>query len=428
MTSPSAMPATLYAATARPSQSFPGLDGNTRADVVVVGGGLTGLSTALHLAESGARVVVLEAHEPGWGASGRNGGHVNPGLKPDPDEIVGHLGAERGERTVRFAWSAAQFTFDLIGRLGIACDARQNGTLRVAYSPRHADGVRTSAEQGMRRGFPVRLLERDEVARRTGTDRYVVAMLDESGGDLQPLDYSRGLAVAAQRAGAVIHGATPVRDLARSPGGWTVSCAGGTVSAQTVVLATNGYTDALVPALRRSIVPVFSSIVSSSVLPPDVAAQVMPTRSVLYESGHITVYLRVDRDGRLLMGGRGPQHPISTADAISYLAHYARRLWPIIGDVRWEKAWNGQLAMTTDHYPHLHRIEPGLIACLGYNGRGVAMATAMGHEVARLVQGAHPDDIALPLSAVTPIPFHAFWRLGVIAKVLEGRIRDRLDL
>jgi glycine/D-amino acid oxidase-like deaminating enzyme len=422
------LPPSLYAATARPAPPCVALQGDRRADVAIVGAGFTGLSTALHLAEAGADVVVVDANEPGWGASGRNGGQINPGLKLDPDQICADLGAERGERLVRFAWAAAETTFALIRRLGIACDARQAGTLRTAYHPGHARAVEVSAEQGIRYGFPVQLLDRPEVHKATGTDRYLVAMRDASGGDLHPLDYARGLAASATRAGARIHGASPVRSIDRVNDRWVVSTPTGTVSADQVILATNGYTDGLRSALRRSIVPVYSSIVASAPLPPEVAAQVMPSRSVLYESGNITIYLRVDHDGRLLIGGRGPQHPLSDSSQLGYLSDYARRLWPSIGDIAWEKAWNGQLAMTADHYPHLHEIEPGLIASLGCNGRGVALSTAMGGELARLALGKNPRDLALPVTPVRPIPLHAFWRTGVATKIVEGRIRDRLGL
>ena len=154
----------------------------------------------------------------------------------------------------------------------------------------------------------------------------------------------------------------------------------------------------------------------------------MPGRGVLYESGNITVYLRVDKENRLLIGGRGPQRPIGSHTAVDYLIRYAERLWPVVRRVEWTHGWNGQLAMTPDHYPHLHQPAPGLIACLGYNGRGVALSTAMGGEVAKFAMGASPEDIAMPVSPITPVPFHRFWRLGVQAKVLEGRIRDRLGV
>lgn len=422
------LPASLYAATVRPAQLFPPLQESRRADVVIIGAGFTGLSTALHLAETGANVVVLEANEPGWGASGRNGGQINPGLKMDPDQVIADLGAERGERLVRFAWATAETTFALIRRLGIECDARQGGTLRAAYQFSHAKAIERSAKQGIRYGLPVQLLDQTEVREATGSDRYLAAMRDTSGGDLQPLDYARGLAASAARAGAAIYGASPVRSIVRNGDRWSVATPVAEVSSEFVILATNGYTDDLRPALRRSIVPVYSSIVSSSPLPPAIAQRIMPSRSVLYESGNITIYLRVDKDDRLLIGGRGPQHPLSDASQLGYLSDYAQHLWPFIGRVTWEKAWNGQLAMTKDHYPHIHEIEPGLVACLGCNGRGVALLTAMGGELAKYALGKDSSALALPLTPVRPIPFHAFWRAGVAAKIMEGRVRDRLGL
>ena len=422
------LPLSLYAATARPAPPTPRLDGDRQADVVVIGAGFTGLSTALHLAERGADVVVLEANEPGWGASGRNGGQVNPGLKPDPDEVEAAFGPDLGGRMVRFAWGAPETTFALIRRWQIACDARQGGTLRAAYQPAHAAGVRRSAEQGMRRGLPVTLLERDAAREATGADRYLAVMRDASGGDLQPLDYARGLARAAMQAGAAVHGGTPVTALSRAEGRWRVATPGGTVTAETVILGTNGYTGDLWPGLRRSIVPVFSSIAATAPLPEAVVRDVMPMRASLYESGHITVYLRVDQHNRLLIGGRGPQRPIADPSPVAYLIRYAERLWPALKGAEWTHGWNGQLAMTPDHYPHIHQPAPGLLCCLGYNGRGVALSTAMGGEVARLATGMPAREVAMPVTPIQPLPFHGFWRLGVAAKVMEGRLRDRLGL
>jgi glycine/D-amino acid oxidase-like deaminating enzyme len=419
------LPPSLYAATARPAPPTPPLDGDAEADVLVIGAGFTGLSTALHLAGGGTRVIVLDAAEPGWGASGRNGGQVNPGLKPDPDTVERDFGPELGGRMVRFAWGAPQATFDLIRRWQIDCDARQGGTLRAAYRPRHAEGVRRSAEQGMRRGMPVTLLDRAAARDATGHDRYLAVMIDASGGDVQPLDYARGLAGAAQRAGAAVHGGTRVTALARAGAGWCATTPHGSVRADAVLLATNGYTDDLWPGLRRSVVPVFSSIAATAPLEEAALRGIMPHRGSLYESGHITVYLRVDRAGRLLIGGRGPQRPIGDHGPVQYLIDYAGTLWPQLRGAAWTHGWNGQLAMTKDHYPHIHEAAPGLFACLGYNGRGVALSTAMGGEIAKLLSGAPARDIAMPVSPIRPIAFHGFWRLGVMAKVAEGRIRDR---
>jgi glycine/D-amino acid oxidase-like deaminating enzyme len=155
---------------------------------------------------------------------------------------------------------------------------------------------------------------------------------------------------------------------------------------------------------------------------------IMPMRASLYESGHITVYLRVDQHNRLLIGGRGPQRPIADPSSVAYLIRYAERLWPALKGTDWTHGWNGQLAMTPDHYPHIHQPAPGRLCCLGYNGRGVALSTAMGGEVAKLATGTPAGEIAMPVTPIRPMPFHGFWRLGVAAKVVEGRLRDRLGL
>ena len=198
--------------------------------------------------------------------------------------------------------------------------------------------------------------------------------------------------------------------------------ASGIVAAGQVVLATNGYTDDLWPGLRRSIVPVFSGIAASAPLPADLAAAVFPLRASLYELGQVTVYYRLDSENRLLMGGRCAQRDLSGPDALGFLIGYANRLWPALRGIAWQFGWSGQLAVTPDHYPHLHEPAPGVIAALGYNGRGVAMATAMGGQIARRLRG---DGIDMPITDLRPIPFHGRWRSAVAARVLYGQIRDR---
>ena len=205
-------------------------------------------------------------------------------------------------------------------------------------------------------------------------------MLDRRGGQVNPLGYARGLAQAAMQAGAAVHGATPALDVQRNG---AVACAHADRhgAADKLVLATNGYTDDVWPGLRRSVVPVFSAIVASEPLPR------VPMQSVLYELGRVTVYYRFDRANRLLMGGRSVQRDIADPRELRYLISYAERLWPEIRGARWTHAWSGQLAITPDHYPHVHEPHESVLVCLGYNGRGVAMSTAMGPQLARRVIG-----------------------------------------
>jgi glycine/D-amino acid oxidase-like deaminating enzyme len=425
---PLPLPRSLYADTAQPAPETPRLDTDRRASVVVVGGGLTGLSAALHLAERGVDTVVLEANEPGWGASGRNGGQVNPGLKHDPDTVDADFGPDLGRRIVALSGNAPNFVFDLIRRHQIACSALQSGTLRSAITVRGGHQVRSSAEQWLRRDGPVCVLERDDIAAATGTGRYQAAMLDRRGGQLNPLGYARGLARAAMQQGAAVHGGSPVRRLSRAGSSWRVETPTGSVTAEKLILATNGYTDGLWPGLRRSLVPLFSAIAATEPLPEAIVQEIMPSRSSLYEIGSVTVYYRFDTDNRLLMGGRSVQRDVTAPDALRYLTKYAVRLWPVLRDVRWTHGWSGRLAYTPDHYPHIHEPDDAVLVCLGYNGRGVAMSSAMGPELARRVIGGPAAEIDMPITSVREMPFHALWRSGVAARVAYGRIRDMLGL
>jgi glycine/D-amino acid oxidase-like deaminating enzyme len=422
------MPPSLYADTARPAPATPPLEGDRHASVVVVGGGFTGLSSALHLAAKGVDVVVLEANEPGWGASGRNGGQVNPGLKHDPDQVEADFGPDLGGRMVALSGNAPNVVFDLIQRHQISCSALQSGTLRSAISVSGGGEVRASAEQWIRRGGPVSVLERNEIGAVTGTDRYRAAMLDRRGGQVNPLGYARGLAQAAMQQGAAVHGGTRVLKAGKTGAGWRLDTARGVVTAEKLILATNGYTDNLWPGLRRSIVPVFSAIAATEPLPDALVRSIMPSRSSLYEIGNITVYYRIGTDNRLLMGGRSVQGDVTAPERLHYLTNYAVRLWPALRGVRWTHGWSGQLAYTPDHYPHIHEPDENVLVCLGYNGRGVAMSSAMGPELARRVMGGKAAAIDMPITTIREMPFHALWRSGVAARVAYGRIRDMLGL
>jgi glycine/D-amino acid oxidase-like deaminating enzyme len=418
------LPPSLYADTARPAPETPPLDGDRTVSVAIVGGGFTGLSTALHLAEQGVDVAVLEAHEPGWGASGRNGGQVNPGLKHDPDKVEADFGPDLGGRMVKLSGNAPNVVFDLIQRHQIACESLQAGTLRVAFQNRTLGHLRQTAEQWMRRGNDVNLLDRDVISGLTGTDRYLGAMLDRRGGQLNPLGYARGLAAAAINAGAAVHGGTVVSRINKASGRWRLTTSTGTVTADKIVLATNGYTDDLWPRIRRTIVPAYSAIAASEPVPDDV----MPSRSSLYELGEVTVYYRKDRDHRVLMGGRSVQRDVSRPEELRYLIDYAIRLWPAMGKLRWTHGWSGQVAITTDHYPHIHEPDETVLVCLGYNGRGVAMSTAMGPELARRTIAGREAEIAMPITGMREIPFHGLWKTAVEARVVYGRVRDYLGL
>lgn len=418
----------LWNATANPAPPTPPLDGEAEADVAVVGGGFTGLSTALHLAEKGVSVTLLEAETPGWGASGRNGGQVIPGLKHDPDEVEQLFGTEMGGRVVRFAGGTADLVFSLIERHGIACDADRRGWIQGAHDALGLVQTDRRAADWSRRGAPVEALDKAEVRRLLGCDGYAGGLIDRRGGALHPLNYATGLAEAAIRAGARIHGQSRVSRIERASGGFVLHTAQGRLKAGRIVIGTNGYADALHDPLRRSIVPARSVQVATRPLSDNLRKSILPEGQVVSDTRRLLLYFRLDAEGRFLMGGRGAFGEPGIVARQADLRAVAERLFPQLGGIEWQHHWGGFVALTTDHLPHLHELEPGITTALGYNGRGVAMATAMGKLLAEHASGKPAADLDFPLTGLRPIPFHALRKPAVVATTMWYRLRDRLGL
>lgn len=413
----------LYAETAPAAPGYPAFAGTAQADVAVIGGGIAGLSCALHLAEQGQNVILLEAHEIGWGASGRNGGQVNPGLKPSPTALKQLYGEELGNKLIALGAEGPDLLFDLVARHNIHCEAKRNGTLRAVKSARQGKLAKTLADDYASHGAPASYLEAKEIAAKTGTNHYHGALFDARGGSVNPLAYARGLANAAALAGVRIFINSSVTSISRLAAGWQLTLAGGALTTDQVVLCANAYQSGIVPGLVQTQVPVYSMITATEPLPGELGNSIMPSDSVLYEQADITVYYRKDTAGRLLMGGRSPSRALVAGDT-AFLRRYAATLWPGLKEIRWTHDWNGQLAITTDHMPHIHETAPGLISVLGCNGRGVALMTALGRRIARYMALDEQDALIPPVSAVKPILFHHFWKLGVALRVTQGRILD----
>ena len=427
MTEPFPLAPALWAATAASAPPTPPLEDSTSADVCIVGGGYTGLSTALHLAERGIRALVLEAREPGWGASGRNGGQVIPGLKYDPDEIVGMFGAERGQRLIEFAGGTADVVFDLIEKHRMEVPRHRSGWIQGAHTEANVELVRSRADQWSRLGASVQFLDKPEVDRLLGTDKYLGGWLDRRGGAIQPLSYAHGLAKAALAAGARIHGQTPASRLVRAGARWSVETGPGkTVTADRVVICTNGYTGELWPQLRRTAIAINSYQVATEPLSDNLRRSVLPEGQVLSDTRKLLLYFRLDHTGRLLMGGRGPfREPRGERDW-AHLVRVIAKMFPQLAGVPIAFRWCGRIAMTRDHLPHLHEPAPGLLIDMGCQGRGIGLQTATGKAMAEYIATSNAAALPLPFSPIEPIPFHGLQRLYVGAAVTWYRLSDGL--
>ena len=395
--------------------------------MVIVGAGFSGLTAALHLAEAGLSVVVLDAGEPGWGASGRNGGQVIPGLKYDPDDLVAKFGAEAGEHLARVAGGAADIVFDLIARHGIDCEARRCGWIQPAFAAADVRMVARRAEQWQRRGARVTVLDRETTCRLVGSPIYRGGWLDHRAGSVQPLSYSRGLARAAQKAGAIVCGGSRAVALRRDTARWKLTTAHGpVVSAEHVLLATNGYTDTLWPLARQTVIAANSFQVATEKLPNELRRTVLPQGHVASDTRKLLLYYRCDHDGRLIMGGRGPFREPTDPRDFRHLERVIGLLFPQLKGQRCEFRWSGRVALTYDHLPHVHRPVPGLTLLLGYNGRGVAMATTLGKLVAQNLIAPADNPLPLPITRIQPIPLHKLHRAYATAILQMYRVRDYL--
>ena len=417
----------LWAATAVPAPATAPLDTDTQADVIVVGAGYCGLSTALHLAERGVRVVVLEAKEIGFGGSGRNGGQVIPGLKHDPGELLRMFGPEEGQRLVDFAKGTADAVFELIDKHRMDVPRTRQGWIQGAHTPAALQLAERRTRDWQAQGVAARQLGRNETARLLGTDKYFGGWLDPRGGGVQPLSYARELARAAQAAGVVIHTGTPVTELTQANGKWQAATARGPrVTAERVVMCTNGYTDGLWPGLRKTIINANSFQVATEPLPEAIRKTVLPEGHVSSDARNLLLYYRLDHAGRLLMGGRGTfrEPDAGQPGDWSHLEHVVAKLFPQAAGVPIAYRWCGHVAITRDYLPHLHEPAPGLLIDIGCQGRGVGLQTRMGQALAQYV--ATGDKKALPVqpSDMRPFPLYGLRRLYVSAVIGWYRMTD----
>ena len=408
-----------------PAPATAPLDRNIECDVAIVGGGYTGLHAAVHLASEGERTIVLEAGDIGQGASGRNGGQIVPGLKHDPETLV-RMG-QRGEQFVAFAGNCAERTFEFIQANALDCDASQTGWVQPAVTPKQFNAVRSRASQWRRYGgVDARILDRREVREVTGTDAYIGAWIDPRGGRLQPLSYARELCRLAIAKGAPVHTRSPAESLTRKNENWVLRSNGYEVTARKVILATNGYRQPLLPDLYRSIFPSHSVQIATEPLDSVRRAGILPAGLPVSDSRRLLKYFRFDADGRFIIGGRGSFGESDSGRHFSGLRAFAQGMFPQLEGVRWEHGWAGKIALTLDHLPHIHNPEPGLYVALGYNGRGIALASQAGILLGRLCQGMPHAESPLPVTDIRKIPLHIFRRPALEAAVVWYRLLDQL--
>ena len=410
-------------------EGSPRLSQNITCDVTVIGAGFTGLRAAHKIAESGRDVVVVEAMDVGFGASGRNGGQVNPMLPFNgPDQVIKHIGVDYFQRLAKVSLASADSLFTYIKEQQIECEARQNGWLRVDHCDSAKRQSRAAAQDWNKHGANIEFVDGARLQELSGSNAYHSGTLVSSGGAIQPLALIHGIARVARRAGVKIFGKTPATQLVQQVDGWKLETPSASITSQWVILATNGYTDELLTGLKSSIIPSVSVQIATPQLPTEVISGILPEGHTISDTRRVIIYARREPEDRIVIGSHGNLKKDGSLTGFDWLKRDAERIFPQLKAVDWAYSWGGKIAITDDRMTHLHEPAKGLIAGIGYNGRGVAMANVMGTVLADRVLGADLESLPFPVSDIQKIPFRDVQLLGKSTAVWWMQMLDKLEI
>jgi len=409
----------------RPKASV--LSEDIEVDFAIVGGGLTGCRTAIGLAEEGATVAVLDTMEIGWGASGRSGGQCNPIWRATPEELVKKFGKQQANRLIETTLGSADALFHDIGKYDVDCDAEQNGWVQAAHCKSAKKRLISLGEAWNKAGAPIEFLGKEQTQERCGSPEYGFSLFHQKGGHVQPLSLTYGYARAAERLGAQLFESSKVTAMNRVGGQWHLKTAKGRVVAKQVILTTNAYTNGLWPGLQQTFFPMVSIALATEPLSAELQQQVLPNAVTIADTRRAIYFARYDRDRRLIFGCVGSTDQAAALGGLGRLRNGLHRVFPRLRQSKIETAWAGRIAVTTEMMPHLHEPAPGVLAAVGFSGRGIAMTSVMGRALARKAMGAQNNTLPFPVTPVSPIPLHWGTKKLLPLGAPAMSFRDKLD-
>ena len=376
------------------------------ADVVVIGGGYTGINAARELARRGVGVTLLEARTLGFGASTRNGGIVHAGYKWGPRQLARRYGDETGRALYAETLEGYRTVKRLIAEEVIDCDFREVGHLELAYAPSHVRDLRQEREGLATLGVASTIVPRERIREEIGSDAYHGALVVPGSGRLHPGRYFAGLVAAADRAGADLHEGVRARAIRRQADRrFAVETERGTILARDVFVATNGYTDGVAPALRRRIIPIGSYIIASEPLPEDLAHEISPKGRSFFDTKNFLYYWHVSADRRMVFGGRASFLPTSIDHTAEILHKGLLEVHPQMAGRRIDFAWGGNVGFTFDRMPHVGRTKDGVAYAMGCCGTGIALMTHLGTKVGEWLAGGEAPALARLKFPLVPVPY-----------------------
>jgi len=376
-----------YAATANPHDAYPRLTESIRADVCVIGGGLTGLSAALNLAERGFKVVLIEANRIGWGASGRNGGQINTGLRKSPQELIARFGKARGKALFDLAEEARAIIWERVEKHGIRCDLR-TGNMLLASKPGDLPWMEEEIacfERDMNYK-KAKLLDRNAIRAEIASELYFGGITDTGGGHLHPLNYTLGLAAAAKAAGVQIFEHSAATKIDDNGAKVTITTDAGRIEADHAVLGCNAYLGGLEPRIAGKIMPIANFVIVSEPMPEAEARALIPSGACACDTKFVVSYYRVTADNRMLFGGGERYTTEDPEDIPGFVKPYMLKVFPQLTGKRIDYGWGGMLAITMLRLPHLGRIGRVYYAH-GYSGMGLAITGLAGKLIAEAMAG-----------------------------------------
>ena len=416
----------LWSATAIANPVEQQLQQSLQADVLVVGGGYTGLSSALHLAEQGVSVVLLEAKSIGFGGSGRNAGLVNAGVWQNPDHVRRELGEEAGERFNQALRDSPALVTELVNHYQMDCDLQPVGTVNVAHNTAALKSLEERCRQLQEIGAAVEMIDGESAQAISASPVYRHGGIHDPGAaTIQPLNYARSLARAAMDQGAQLFQESAIEGLERKNDRWLATTARGQVSAEQVIIATNAYADGNSQQVRESTVPVFIFQCATRPLAADVASGIIPGRHGLWDTQLMLTSSRIDGDGRLIMSSAGRLQGFHRSIRANWMTRTRDWLFPQTRGVEWEYQWSGQVGVTGSKILRIQLLAPGVFAPAGYNGRGIGPGSVIGKHLAQTIVSGNRNDFPFPIEALYREKWRSsragYYSYGTLAMQLLGR-------